>query len=147
MEVSSKDLSKARYKLSQSRKRAHRRKHGSHSSHGVHAEVKDSYNVNTASKRDLSEDEADASEQGADFGKLLQEASEYYGHAAHKKSAMLDALVAPQPALNAEINASQVRGSSGASVNMMHVAVRCDCAPQSHIRALWVTIHLSTTQQ
>lgn len=109
MEASNKDISRAKYRLSQSRKS---RAHGARGAKTTSARPTGaSHGVREQEWRDLSEDETGTTFQGEDFSKLLADATQYYGtNHGHRQAAMLDALLAPQQApLISHIDTSQVR--------------------------------------
>lgn len=100
METSSKDASRAKYKLSQSRKRIHAGRGGkknasSRPSGGVHIPLRTPLDASSRDY-DLSDDEKGSADEGEDFGKLLADATKYSGtNHRHRQDAMIDALLAP----------------------------------------------------
>lgn len=122
METSSKDASRAKYRLSQSRKRTHGGRGGkSTSSKPSGASVAAGHGSLQQASRDydLTEDDTRISWQCEDFGKLLADATQYYGTShGHRQAAMLDALLAPQQTpLGSHIDASQVRVPAPANLH------------------------------
>jgi hypothetical protein len=103
-------MSRAKYKLSQSRERA-RGKGGKYSSGGPPQPRRAGSPCAEPQVRDydLREEDTGRLEQGEDFGKLLADAREYFGGRLHRHEAMLDALLAPQAPLNSHVDSTQVR--------------------------------------
>lgn len=126
METSSKDERRAKYRLSLSRKWTHGGRGGKNtSSKPSGASVAAGHGSLQQASRDyeLTEDDTRNSWQGEDFGKLLADATQYYGTShGHRQAAMLDALLAPQQTpLGSHIDASQVRVPVPASLLSEHL--------------------------